>query len=150
MDELGVHARGIALTVLESLAPADVGAAVTVTSGEPLACAVRIEGDWRGRVIVTLSPRLAASIATRMFALSTISTDDVREAVREVSNIVAGNLKPLLGGTRNTLGLPEDLSHRDKIGPSIAHVVVLHRGEPLEIHVQPSVEGAGDGERNLG
>jgi len=76
-----------------------------------LSCAVGIHGGFEGDVIVTATYGLAALFAAKMFEgeLSGVPTPrDAMDALREVSNIVAGNLKPLLG-EQNTLGLPRAL-----------------------------------------
>ena len=76
-----------------------------------LHCAVGIHGTFEGEVVVTATYNLAALFASRMFEgeLSGAPTRrDALDALREVSNIVAGNLKPLLGD-HNTLGLPREL-----------------------------------------
>jgi CheY-specific phosphatase CheX len=75
-----------------------------------LSCSVNIRGGFAGEVIVSATPPLAARIAEKMFEdeLEGAPTQqDARDALREVSNIVAGNLKPLFG-ENNQLGLPED------------------------------------------
>ena len=75
-----------------------------------ISCRVAIRGGFEGEVIVSATRTLASSIASRMFEdeLDGQPTfQDARYALREVSNIVAGNLKPLFG-ENNQLGLPED------------------------------------------
>ena len=77
-----------------------------------LSCTVGIHGDFEGEVVVTATFGLAALFATRMFEgdlAGPPTPRDALDALREVSNIVAGNLKPLLGD-HNTLGLPEELA----------------------------------------
>ena len=75
-----------------------------------MSCRVTIRGRFEGEVIVSATRALATSIAARMFEDELDgqpSLQDARDALREVSNIVAGNLKPLFG-ENNQLGLPED------------------------------------------
>jgi CheY-specific phosphatase CheX len=75
-----------------------------------ISCRVTIRGGFEGEVIVSATRALASRIAERMFEdeLDGQPTfQDARDALREVSNIVAGNLKPLFG-ENNQLGLPED------------------------------------------
>ena len=77
-----------------------------------LSCAVGIHGGFEGDVIVTATYGLAALFAAKMFEgeLTGAPTPrDAMDALREVANIVAGNLKPLLG-EKNTLGLPRSLT----------------------------------------
>jgi chemotaxis protein CheY-P-specific phosphatase CheC len=141
MDDLTEHTRSVATTVLESF---ELGTPPAQNDNDtagaaPVRCSVSIDGEWHGVVVVALSPRLVAWIARRMFGAAAVTAetlaDDCREAAREVSNIVAGNLKPLFGMT-NALGLPQDLA---AISPTtdgaVAHVRVEHCGEALEIHI---------------
>lgn len=82
------------------------------TVQERLSCAVGIHGGFEGEVVVTATFGLAALFATRMFEgdlPGPPTPRDALDALREVSNIVAGNLKPLFGD-HNTLGLPEERS----------------------------------------
>lgn len=75
-----------------------------------ISCRVAISGGFEGEVIVSATRALATSIAGRMFEdelAGQPTFQDARDALREVSNIVAGNLKPLFG-ENNQLGLPED------------------------------------------
>jgi hypothetical protein len=75
-----------------------------------ISCRVAIRGGFEGEVIVSATRALATTVAGRMFEdeLDGQPTfQDARDAVREISNIVAGNLKPLFG-ENNQLGLPED------------------------------------------
>jgi hypothetical protein len=84
--------------------------AAPTTNDNFISCRVAIRGGFEGEVIVSATRRLADSIAGRMFEdeLDGQPTfQDARDALREVSNIVAGNLKPLFGDN-NQLGLPED------------------------------------------
>lgn len=138
MDELAEHTRNIAVTVLESLATGErPNDAPAKDADTPLRCSVKIEGDWNGAVLVSVSPGLAHWVACRMFGAPSAASEseDTREAVREISNIVAGNIKPLLG-PGNTLGLPVDVG-RDQPLPTDAmtHVAVDHHGELLQVHL---------------
>jgi hypothetical protein len=66
----------------------------------------------------------------------TRSGSDAQDALREIANIVAGNLKPLFGD-HNTLGLPEDLPSDVTYPqlPQLATATVLHGGGRLEVRV---------------
>jgi hypothetical protein len=88
---------------------------------------------------VTATFGLASLFAARMFEgelEGPPSARDALDALREVSNIVAGNLKPLLGD-HNTLGLPEELpvdaTHPQKgqLAQASSHLV----GGVLEVRV---------------
>lgn len=95
-----------------------------------LCCAVGIHGGFEGEVVVTATFGLAALFARRMFEDDLAGSPTARDAIdalREVSNIVAGNLKPLLGD-QNTLGLPEELpvdavrSHGSQLAWACSHL----------------------------
>lgn len=141
-EELAESTRGIALTVIDSLLGDSHPEIDTTrdTTRPTLVCSVSIDGPHAASVIVAVSPRLASWIAHRMFGVLSPDNDnaenvDAREAAREVSNIVAGNLKPLFG-PGHTLGLPEDVADASTNAlTSLAHVTVQHHGEALDIQV---------------
>ncbi|HET8933987.1 MAG TPA: chemotaxis protein CheX [Polyangiales bacterium] len=84
-----------------------------------ISCRVAIHGGFEGEVVVSATRALAVCIAGRMFEdeLDGQPTlQDARDALREVSNIVAGNLKPLFG-ENNQLGLPEDQAENARSMP---------------------------------
>jgi hypothetical protein len=108
-----------------------------------LACGVSIDGGWRGQVVVGATLGLASLVAAEMFGRDLPGPPtprDAQDALREVANIVAGNLKPLLGD-HNSLGLPVDLQPdaQSDHGPAIAHATVLHGDGVLEVSVFQSV-----------
>lgn len=77
---------------VESQGDGDIATAGSVTA------AVHFAGEWRGAVLLQLSPELACSLCARLIrAGSTPQFDDnVRDAVGELANMVAGNLKSVL------------------------------------------------------
>jgi len=76
---------------LESAEPSQRVEASSVTS------VVQIEGSWHGAVMLRCPMALAALITSAMFqAGSEPSTDDVRDALGELANMTAGNVKALL------------------------------------------------------
>jgi CheY-specific phosphatase CheX len=137
-------------TVMEEVLSGVLGARPLAT-GRPrthearLACAVSIDGDWHGRVVVSATLGLASQTASEMFGdeLPGAPTErDARDALREIANIVAGNLKPLLGD-HNTLGLPVDVSAASSppmaASEAIAHASVPHGDGLLEVSVYTAV-----------
>jgi hypothetical protein len=109
----------------------------------PLFCAVSIRGGWSGQVIVQASLGLAGLAASRMFgdeATNPVCLRDAQDALREIANIVAGNLKPLFGEA-NTLGLPEDLLGDVTYpeAPPLAKAVINHAEGRLEVRVFETV-----------
>jgi chemotaxis protein CheX len=70
----------------------DLMAAGSVTA------AVHFAGEWRGAVLLQLSPELACSLCARLIRVGSPPQydDDVRDAMGELTNMVAGNLKSVL------------------------------------------------------
>jgi CheY-specific phosphatase CheX len=76
---------------LESGGDGDCGAGSTVS-----AC-VQIDGAWAGAVILQCPWALATTLTAAIFqADSAPSTDDVVDAIGELANMLAGNVKALL------------------------------------------------------
>lgn len=111
--------------------------------GQRLTCRVAIHGGFEGQVVVHATFSVAAQIAQSMFGADLSgapSSRDAQDALREVTNIVAGNLKPLFGD-QNTLGLPEDLPMGAQVsnGGQLAVATTHHAGGQLEVRVYASV-----------
>ncbi|MCC7010699.1 MAG: chemotaxis protein CheX [Acidobacteria bacterium] len=75
---------------------------------------IAITGDWFGAVVVQVPIGLADRAARVMFALEDqpASTQDMQDAVGEITNMTGGNLKGLLDG-RCHLGLPTVVAGTD-------------------------------------
>lgn len=115
----------------------DVDAAPPVAAGF-LSCRVTIRGGFEGEVIVSATLGLVSSIAEQMFEdelQGQPTYADARDALREVSNIIAGNLKPLFGAD-NQLGLPEDLADNQHDLPNqLATCTLEHPAGVLKVVV---------------
>ncbi len=76
--------------------------------GRVLVGAVTIEGAWRGQVVFECPEDLARLAASIMLGErpADVSERDASDAVRELTNITAGNLKSILPGPC-TLGVPD-------------------------------------------
>ncbi len=61
-----------------------------------MTCTVPIEGAWTGAVVVTCASALAERIAESMLHTTELDPADVRDALGEITNMVAGNVKSLL------------------------------------------------------
>lgn len=62
-----------------------------------LTAAVYYAGSWRGALLVECSIEQGLDWATRLMPLDPPpSTDDVRDALGELTNVIAGNLKSIL------------------------------------------------------
>jgi len=62
-----------------------------------LRAAVYYAGAWKGALLLECSSAQAMDWAARFLSLAPpISLDDVRDSLGELTNVIAGNLKPLL------------------------------------------------------
>lgn len=91
-----------------------------------MTCIVPIEGAWTGALAVTCPSALAERLAAAMLDVAHPEPADVRDALGEITNIVAGNTKPLLPQP-STISLPVVTVGRDySVGvPSIPAVARL-------------------------
>ena len=80
----------------------------------PLAACAQIVGDWQLGVIIYCPMALARHAAATMLGIDQeqVSTADVHDVLRELINIVAGNVKGLLSGA-NLLSLPKIVKGSD-------------------------------------
>jgi chemotaxis protein CheX len=96
-----------------------------------LTSVVTVDGDWAGVVALSCSPRTARHISRTMLDLTgddpDPEPDDVEDAVREVVNVLGGNVKALVPGGRS-LSLPALTVGRPQIEGDL--VVELFVGWP--------------------
>jgi len=89
------------------------------TASEPLpgrsftAC-VQFTGDFEGATLLHCSSRLALELTSIMFAEKPeqLSIEDLQDALGELTNMIAGNIKPLLPG-HSRLSLPSVVDGRE-------------------------------------
>ncbi len=64
----------------------------------PIIGAIHLAGPWHGLVLAGFEPSLAFAVTAHMLGRKrpTAYNEDVRDAVGEIANILAGNLKALL------------------------------------------------------
>jgi chemotaxis protein CheX len=110
---------------------------------------VRISGSWGAEVRLGCSAELARAAAGVMFGLPSdeVTPADVADALGELTNILAGNLKSLLPGV-NALGLPSvsESGGRPRHGTALVEAGFLCRGQPLWVDVMVEKEPALTGE----
>lgn len=106
---------------------------------------ISISGDWNGAVIVTVPQALAREIAAAMFALDSdaLTEAEVQDAVGELSNMVGGATKTMIGGSCS-ISLPsvtEGLRYRVSIpgAREVANARFDSNGNLLSVSV---VQGA--------
>ena len=61
---------------------------------------VHVTGDWEGSVVLACPMRLVQRAAAAMFDLPVpdVGAEEMQDAMAELTNIAAGNIKSLLGG----------------------------------------------------
>jgi CheY-specific phosphatase CheX len=88
---------------------------------------VQITGAWLGAVLLECSEELAKKVACTMFGLDSEppTSEEVRDALAEITSVTAGNFKPLVCGNCQ-LSMPQ-VTH-DVLDPPISpHNVVISR-----------------------
>jgi len=88
-------AQSIWMTLFE--VPLERGGADAIDSESTVTCIVHIDGAWHGAVVLRCPVELARTLTSEMFrSESEPSFDEVKDALGEVTNMLAGNLKALL------------------------------------------------------
>ena len=72
------------------------GAPIDVNGTRHLSASVQISGGWEGTVLVSCPEALARRVAGVMFDTPEASDDEIRDALGEVANMTAGNVKALV------------------------------------------------------
>ena len=72
------------------------GEPLGVNGTRHLSASVQISGGWEGTVLVSCPETLAQRVAGVMFDTETASDDEIRDALGEVANMTAGNVKALV------------------------------------------------------
>ena len=68
-------------------------APVDTNGGRHLSASVQISGGWDGTVLVSCSEDLARRAAAAMFDAEQASDEEMRDALGEIANMTAGNVK---------------------------------------------------------
>jgi CheY-specific phosphatase CheX len=104
------YVDSIVSTVWESLfGESTVPTTAAPVPEEAVRASVGIHGGWTGSVVVSCRPEVATGLTRELLALPADHVPDraeVHDALGEIANIVAGNVKSLLPD-HATLGLPE-------------------------------------------
>ena len=134
-DDILTVARTLGESFLE--APLDPFFGPTPEGAECQSSRVDITGSFCGSVVVGCSNALARRLASQMFGLdeSSISLDEIRDAISELANVVAGNLKVLMPPP-SEIGLPKEIG--ELVGEDqylVNRMAFLCAGEPLVISV---------------
>ena len=102
-----------------------------------IAACEQVAGDWQLAVVLYCSSAVARRAATLMFSAdeTTLSTEDIHDAMCELINIIAGNVKGILSGSSH-LSLPNLVRVQDFKLMFPRHVLLseanfIYRGEPI-------------------
>ena len=102
-----------------------------------IAACAQIAGDWQLAVVLYCSADVARNAAGVMFDAEgvTVSNEDIHDAICELINIIAGNIKGALSGSSH-LSLPNLVRGKDFKLMFPRHVLLsechfIYRGEPL-------------------
>jgi chemotaxis protein CheX len=92
------------LSVQPTLAAVPGGA----TGRDDFACCVQITGEWQGAVTMRCSRSLTEQLTSIMFGLEPNEVDEelMRDALGELANMVAGNVKSLAPGNEHMVSMP--------------------------------------------
>jgi hypothetical protein len=124
--------------LVEPVLPAEDQAPVPA---DTMGSSVEVRGAFCGRVTVACSAALARVVASRMFGGTdtNVTSAEIVDAVREVANVIAGNVKGLLP-VPSDIGLPYDELPADLYDPEVPtggrRLRFLLGGESMWIAVQ--------------
>ena len=128
--------------------PLEAGSGGTLGSDPAITGAVHIDGAWEGAVMLQCPRALADRLTTVLFqGDGTPTSDDVRDAMGELTNMLAGNVKALLAEPSHislpavALGADYELS---VVGTHpVATVSFTCEGSPFTVTVLERVPEAG-------
>jgi hypothetical protein len=106
----------------------------TPLGGGSCCAAVPFAGAWRGRLTVCLDLGVAEELAAAWFGAAAADAD-ISDAVREVANTVAGQLKPLLPHPLD-LGLPGWCPPPDPDDADLARIAWNDQGRLVQAVLQ--------------
>jgi chemotaxis protein CheX len=98
---------------------------------------VELSGAFRGRVVLAASPALASRLAQQLLGADRVSAEQVDDALGELANILAGNLKALFPAPVS-LGLPRVGDAAPVPGQPLAELAYACLSEPLTVMVSGS------------
>lgn len=119
--------------------PARPDAVLPVAPGPLLRASVRVSGAWEGVVVLDCPEELARRTATAMLGSQPHDRAQLADAIGELTNVIAGNLKVLLPAP-SRLSLPA-VTDTPAAGPArsdgvVARATVACDGQPLTIWVR--------------
>ena len=125
--------------------PPEEGAALPAGARTLTGC-VQFTGDFEGATVVHTTAALARRLASVMFMAEedSLSLEEVQDALGEITNMIAGNIKPLLPGS-SRISLPSVVEGEDytMIVPgskTVCRAVFECTDQPLLVTVQQRQE----------
>ena len=111
-----------------SLLPHPLGPDAPALEGQTVIGCVHVSGEWTGSVFLSCHVEVAAAAAEAMFAADpgSLSTDEISDALGELTNMVGGNIKSLLPE-------PSQLSIPSVTAGTNSHVFVPAARPALEV-----------------
>lgn len=108
--QLSMKIARIGSTVMNDFLKIPVQTEDTATTTLPRGSAITISGGWKGSITISSSDELSRRIAAAMFRKEDDSVEprDITDALNELTNIIAGNIKAILPGP-SQLSLPVTL-----------------------------------------
>jgi chemotaxis protein CheX len=129
LEQMGTFAGEALVEMMQTMlgvpdaAPAEARIEKGTLPDTALTAFIGIAGEWTGGVAVHCSAELARALAARMLMTddaASLSEDDVRDAMGEVCNMVAGGLKTRCQGVG--------------VDFNISVPVIILAGEPTHVH----------------
>lgn len=95
------------------LEPQDLLRAASLESATMVQAQIQFKGAWKGQVLLQVEPGLAREIAAVMMHSDPagVSALEGQDAVGELANMIAGNLRPLVPGSKS-MSLPSVTQQR--------------------------------------
>jgi chemotaxis protein CheX len=126
--------------------PATRPASPSAASGPLLRASVRISGAWQGVVVVDCPEELARRTAAAMWGGRPRDGAQVADAIGELANMIAGNVKVLLPGpSRLSLPAVADAPAASSAPPgrAVAAATVACDGQPLTVWLREESDPEG-------
>jgi chemotaxis protein CheX len=122
---------------------------VALDAGDVTVGRVAVTGPWQGCVLLACPTQLARSAASAMFDLPAerLTDDEVADALGELTNMVAGNIKSLLPGP-SRLSMPTVMVSASST-VRMPHAVLVNtvslacEGLPLTVSIWQDLTGPG-------
>lgn len=94
----------------------------TGESSSWIVAALQVTGPWECRVEIAVDAALAETLTKIMWDQDVVTTDDVRDAVGEIANVVAGGVKGMTPSPGCGLTLPTVASLEALSAPKSTHI----------------------------